>query len=244
VVAAATLAVLVPLGLVATARLARRIVAVERHVATIARGRFGEQLADLGAVGEVARDDIGRLVAGVNHLSAALADLRTNLVAGERQRLLGQLAAGFAHELRNAVTGAQLAIDLHRRRCPSDDPRDESLAVATRQLAILEEEVRGLLALGRPGEAVTGPVDVAALVGEIRDLTGPRCVHAGVTLETEVLFLPLSASIHVAASLGIHHPPSRRSCTGICVIIIPDRPVILGRKLKNARKNPGQRSKK
>lgn len=186
VVAAATLAVLVPLGLVATARLARRIVAVERHVATIARGRFGEQLADLGAVGEVAPDDIGRLVAGVNHLSAALADLRTNLVAGERQRLLGQLAAGFAHELRNAVTGAQLAIDLHRRRCPSDDPRDESLAVATRQLAILEEEVRGLLALGRPGEAVTGPVDVAALVGEIRDLTGPRCVHAGVTLETDL----------------------------------------------------------
>jgi signal transduction histidine kinase len=186
-VATATLAVLVPLGLVATARLARRIVAVERHVATIAAGRFGEKLADAAAVGQAAHDDIGRLVAGVNHLSGALAELRTNLVAGERQRLLGQLAAGFAHELRNAVTGARLAIDLHQRRCPAAaDGPDESLAVATRQLDILEEEVRGLLALGRPGETATGPVDVAALVAEVKDLAGPRSEHAGVRLETDL----------------------------------------------------------
>lgn len=186
-VAAATLAVLVPLGLVATARLAGRIMAVERHVASIAAGRFGEKLADTAAVGRAAHDDIGRLVAGVNHLSGALAELRTKLVAGERQRLLGQLAAGFAHELRNAVTGARLAIDLHRRRCPAAaDAHDESLAVATRQLDVLEEEVRGLLALGRPGEAATGPVDVAALVAEVRNLTGPRSEHAGVTLETKL----------------------------------------------------------
>jgi hypothetical protein len=108
-------------------------------------------------------------------------------VAGERQRLLGQLAAGFAHELRNAVTGARLAIDLHRRRCPTAaDGPDESLAVATRQLDILEEEVRGLLALGRPGETATGPVDVAALVAEVKDLAGPRSEHAGVKLETDL----------------------------------------------------------
>lgn len=184
-VAAATLGVLVPLGLVATARLARRIVAVERHVATIAAGRFGDQLADAAAVGQAAHDDIGQLVAGVNHLSGTLAELRTKLVAGERQRLLGQLAAGFAHELRNAVTGARLAIDLHRRRCPVSHGDDESLTVATRQLDILEEEVRGLLALGRPGEAATGPVDVAALVAEVKDLAGPRSEHAGVRLEAD-----------------------------------------------------------
>jgi signal transduction histidine kinase len=185
-VAAATLAVLVPLGLVATARLARRIGAVERHVATIAAGRFGERLADTAAASAASPDEIGRLVAGVNHLSGALAELRTNLVAGERQRLLGQLAAGFAHELRNAVTGARLAIDLHRRRCAAPPAADESLAVATRQLDVLEEEVRGLLALGRPGEAAAGPVDVAALVAEVKDLAGPRSEHAGVRLEVEM----------------------------------------------------------
>jgi signal transduction histidine kinase len=190
-VAAATLAVLVPVGLVATARLARRIVAIERHVAHIAEGHFGARLT--AAAGRASGDDdIGRLVAGVNDLSTTLAELRTSLAAGERQRLLGQLAAGFAHELRNAITGARLAIDLHRRRCPGSNAglADDSLTVATRQLAILEEEVRGLLALGQPGlsghHAAPEPLDLAAVVAEVRDLIGPRAEHAGVTVACDV----------------------------------------------------------
>lgn len=191
VVAAATLAVLVPVGFVATTRLARRIGAVERHVADIAQGQFGARLAD-AAGQEADGDDIGRLVAGVNDLSTTLAELRTSLAAAERQRLLGQLAAGFAHELRNAITGARLAIDLHRRRCPGGNagPADDSLTVATRQLAILEEEVRGLLALGQPGRSghhvAAEPFDLAAVVAEVRDLIGPRAEHGGVTLACDV----------------------------------------------------------
>jgi signal transduction histidine kinase len=183
-VAAATLAVLVPLGVRATQRLARRIGAVEQRVGRIAQGEFGERTgAPPSAAGG---DELGRLEAGVDRMSRRLAELRESLVAGERQRLLGQLAAGFAHELRNAVTGARLAIDLHRRRCPGaggPDP-DGSLGVATKQLDILEEEVRGLLALGRPAAtAAAAPLDVDGLLEEVRDLTAPRCSHAGVRLE-------------------------------------------------------------
>jgi signal transduction histidine kinase len=119
-------------------------------------------------------------------MSATLDSLRSTLVAGERQRLLGQLAAGFAHELRNAVTGAKLAIEVHRRRCPAGSGQtaaDDSLVVALRQLDILEEEVRGLLALGRPPEALPVPLEIDRLFAEIRELTGPRCDHAGVRLE-------------------------------------------------------------
>jgi signal transduction histidine kinase len=109
-VAAGTLAVLVPLGLRTTRRLAARITAVERHVARIADGEFGQTLAADHEPGT--NDEMSRLVEGVNHMSVQLGALRHSLVAGERQRLLGQLAAGFAHELRNAITGARLAIDL------------------------------------------------------------------------------------------------------------------------------------
>lgn len=117
----------------------------------------------------------------------ALTALRATLVAGERQRLLGQLAAGFAHELRNAVTGARLAIDLHRRRCDAHRPgaaaSDDSLAVANRQLDIVEAEVRGLLALGRPAQATVEPTDLDQLVADACDLNAARSSHAGVTLE-------------------------------------------------------------
>lgn len=196
-VAAGTLAVLVPLGLRTTGRLAARITAVERHVARIAEGEFGHTLVashDDPAAG----DEISRLVDGVNHMSLQLEQLRGSLVSGERQRLLGQLAAGFAHELRNAVTGARLAIDLHRRRCPaavgSASP-DDSLTVAARQLDILEEEVRGLLALAKAPahqKQPPEPVSIDRLLAEVRDLTAPRCDHAGVRMHCQ---LPTSLSI-------------------------------------------------
>ena len=205
-VAAATLAVLVPLGLRTTRRLAARIGAVERHVARIAEGEFGHPLA---TGKDAADDEIGRLVNGVDHMSRQLEQLRGSLLAGERQRLLGQLAAGFAHELRNAVTGARLSIDVHRRRCPGaaaqDGTPDDSLGVAGRQLDILEEEVRGLLALAKPtepGVAAGGPaaepLSVDRLLTEVRDLTAPRCDHAGVRMRCDV---PTGLSI-----IGRHDP--------------------------------------
>jgi signal transduction histidine kinase len=178
-VAAVTLAVLVPLSLRTTGRLADRIAAIERHVGRIAGGDFGHRLP---AAETADAAEVGRLAAGVDRMSATLDTLRSELVAGERQRLLGQLAAGFAHELRNAVTGAKLAIDLHRRRCPAGSA-DDSLPVASRQLDILEEEVRGLLALGRQPQAAPEPLAVDALLAEVRDLTAPRCQHAGVRVE-------------------------------------------------------------
>jgi signal transduction histidine kinase len=196
-VAAGTLAVLVPLGLRTTGRLAARITAVERHVARIAEGEFGHTLVASHA-DPAAGDEISRLVDGVNHMSLQLEQLRGSLVAGERQRLLGQLAAGFAHELRNAVTGARLAIDLHRRRCPAgvgNTPPDDSLTVAARQLDILEEEVRGLLALAKAPahqKQPPEPVSVDRLLTEVRDLTAPRCDHAGVRMHCQ---LPTNLSI-------------------------------------------------
>jgi signal transduction histidine kinase len=200
-VGVATLAVLVPLGLTATTRLSHQITTIERHVARIAGGDFGATLVAVEG-GPQAAAEVERLARGVDSLSTTLAALRSSLVAGERQRLLGQLAAGFAHELRNAITGARLAIDLHRRRCHAtcapDATRtalhgdaaaattssdDDSLAVAIHQLDIVTAEIRGLLALGRPDTSAPVAVDVAALVARVGDLVGPRCGHAGVRLE-------------------------------------------------------------
>ncbi len=185
-VAASTLAFLIPATLAATGMLSRRIGAVERRVAAIAAGEFG---ARAGEPGEDAKrltidDEIGRLHHGVERMSEQLGQLRARLLAGERERLLGQLAAGFAHELRNAVTGARLAIDLHRSRC-SQVSADGSLGVAIKQLAVVEEEVRGLLALGKRTESVPEPLTVDNLFTEVADLVSPRCQHGGTTLEVE-----------------------------------------------------------
>jgi len=186
-VAAITLLFLIPATLAATGRLSRRIGAVERRVGAITAGEFGGGMAG-SAEDErsVAVDDeIGRLHHGVERMSGQLGLFRTRLLAGERERLLGQLAAGFAHELRNAVTGARLAIDLHRSRC-SQSSADGSLAVAIKQLAVVEEEVRGLLALGKRTESVPEPLSIDHLFTEVADLVSPRCQHGGTTLDVEM----------------------------------------------------------
>jgi signal transduction histidine kinase len=181
-VAAATLAVLVPLGLRMTSRIATRLGDIDRQVSQITAGDFGNVLSERFPGDEP--DEIARLVTGVNRMSQTLAGQRDSLLAGERQRLLGQMAAGFAHEVRNAVTGARLAIDLHRKRCHHDRDTgsgklDTSLDVAIRQLDVLEEEVQGLLMLGRPEEAAITTFSAAGLLQDVCDLVGPRCSHAG-----------------------------------------------------------------
>jgi signal transduction histidine kinase len=185
-VAAITLACLVPATLGATGRLSRRISVVERRVGAITVGEFGG--GDAGSADDersVAIDDeIGRLNRGVERMSGQLGQLRARLLAGERERLLGQLAAGFAHELRNAVTGARLAIDLHRSRCQASST-DGSLGVAIKQLAVVEEEVRGLLALGKRTESVPEPLTIDKVFTEVADLVSPRCQHGGTTLDVE-----------------------------------------------------------
>ena len=111
-----------------------------------------------------------------------LREMRAAARRSERSRLLAQLAAGLAHQLRNALTGARLSVQLHARRSPPG-PGDRTLEVALRQLAMTEEQVKGLLSLGRVEAGPPVPVDPGRLLDEVALLLEPTCEHAGVTLE-------------------------------------------------------------
>src|SRR5690606_29026081 len=84
-------------------------------------------------------DEFADLTAAANALSGQLGELQMTVRQTERVRLLAQLAGGLAHQLRNSATGARLAIQLHRKRCP--DEGGETLAVALRELELIEEQV-------------------------------------------------------------------------------------------------------
>jgi signal transduction histidine kinase len=95
--------------------------------------------------------------------------------------LLAQLAAGLAHQLRNALTGARLSVQLHEKRC--ELARGEpSMGVALRQLALVEEQVRGLLTLGRLESRPHVLSDLGRLVREATYLLQPTCEHSRVEL--------------------------------------------------------------
>ena len=160
-------------------RIGARLRRVQSQVARVAGGDFAG--FEPGGRG----DEIRELAVSVNQMCDQLRRMQQIIRQSERTRLMAQLAAGLAHQLRNSLTGARMSIQLHARRSPPR-PGDEALDVALRQLAMTEEQVKGLLALGRDQPRRLAPCDLGRLLAEVVALVGPSSRHAGVTLRADL----------------------------------------------------------
>ena len=81
----------------------------------------------------------------------------------ERMRTLAHLGGGIAHQLRNSATGCALAVDLHAEECPSG-AESSTLAVAKRQLRLMEEYLQRFLQLGKTSNlSAIGSLDVGGV---------------------------------------------------------------------------------
>jgi signal transduction histidine kinase len=170
-------------------RISRRINDVRSLLEEIAQGRFPET-SERDDVRERV-DEIDDLVASAGSLSRQLAELQHTIQHTERVRLLAQLAGGLAHQLRNAVTGARMAVQLHQQRCPLNSSStserfavesDDTLNVALRQLSLTEEQIRGLLSLSRQEVEPVQAASLSELIREIERLIVVQCEHFHVSL--------------------------------------------------------------
>lgn len=159
-------------------RLARLIRKVQEQLSQISTRHF-VQLEPAAPV-----DELFELQIAANRLSQRLVDLEGEIVRSERLRLLAQLAGGIAHHLRNAITGAKLAVQLHCRRCTSA-ASDGSLDIAERQLSLTEEQIKGLLTLGFRRETQQHG-DLAAITAEVDRLMSPIAKHVQVHLKSDL----------------------------------------------------------
>ncbi len=172
-----------------TAVLAHRFVQpihrLRHQAAAIARGDFQPV--------EVARrdDEIRDLAVSINRMSEQLGQYENQVRRHEQLRILGQLGAGMAHQLRNAAAGGRMAIELHRREC-SRGNASESLDVALRQLGLMETYLQRLLVFGQDPPVARESVALPALVADALALVRPACVHAGVELAFEPPAEPLA----------------------------------------------------
>jgi signal transduction histidine kinase len=163
------------LALAQAQRLGRRIQELERRTRLIARGDFSPMPLP-------ARDDeIRDLARSVNEMAEQLAKFQQKVEQTERLRLLGQVSGGLAHQLRNGLTGARLAVQLFLREA-GGAADTSALDVALRQLALLETHVKRFLDLGRSNPVQREPCALTALVSDAVDLLRPQCRHAGIEL--------------------------------------------------------------
>lgn len=146
------------------------------QVGEISAGRFA-------AVALPPRDDeIRELAAAINRLAQQLARYEQATRASERLRTLFTLGGGIAHQIRNAATGCRIALDLHQRDCPLADSNGhvEPLAVALRQLGLIETHIQRLLTLGRPPSVEKRAIDLTEVARQAIELVRPSALHLGV----------------------------------------------------------------
>ena len=167
----------VMLAMLVAGRLGRRIQALERRTRVIASGDFSPMTLPRR------NDELRDLSESVNQMAERLAQLQETVKQTERLRLLGQIGGGLAHQLRNGVTGARLAVQLHVRSCAGADA--EALDVALRQLSLVEANLKRFLDLGRADSKYREPCNVTDLVGEAVALLRPQCRHANTALRWE-----------------------------------------------------------
>lgn len=159
-------------------RISRRLRRVGRRVTLIAEGEAGP-VGDDGP-----RDEVADLAATVERMGNDLRRLLDESRRSERARILAQVGAGLAHQLRNALTGARISLQLHARRSPACG-EEPALGVALRQLDLTEAQVRTLLSLGREPDVREGTSDLVAVAGEVAALVGPAFEHAGTALNLQ-----------------------------------------------------------
>ncbi len=150
----------------------------------------------------VRNDELRDLTHSINRMVEQLTRYELQVRRNERLKTLGQLGAGLAHQLRNWLTGARMALQWHARECPLGE-HAESTDMALRQLGLMESYLQRFLTLGagrgeavRPAEQLE--VSMIPLVEDVLSLIRPRGRHVGVELQ----WSPPSSLITVRGDRG------------------------------------------
>jgi len=147
------------------------------------RARLGRLAEGDFTPGDVPKrnDELQDLATSVNELARQLDELRKAIVRAERLSVLGRLSGGLAHNLRNDVAGALMAVQMHQRHCHMVD--QESLDVALRQLSLTEEHLKRFLSAGQPEEPRRSRFDPREVGAELLALLAPMARHRRIDLK-------------------------------------------------------------
>ncbi|MEX0794638.1 MAG: HAMP domain-containing sensor histidine kinase [Pirellulaceae bacterium] len=129
-------------------------------------------------------DELRDLAESINRMGTRLRDYEARVRGLERVKVLGQVGAGYAHQIRNAITGARMALGIHRTECSIPDC--ESLQVAEHQLELVEHFLQSTLRYGVHDPAGASTVKVDDWIDGAIRLVKPGMMHHHVSLKIDV----------------------------------------------------------
>jgi signal transduction histidine kinase len=171
----------IALTILVAQRFTSRIQEMERRTRLIAGGDFSPMPLPKRS------DELRDLAQSINDMAEKLARFQETVRQNERLRLLGQVSGGLAHQLRNGVAGARLAVQLHAREMNGQGD-SETLKVALRQLSLVEMHLKRFLDLGRADGLRRERCSLSSLVDDTVTLLWPQCRHTGIDLQWQAPF--------------------------------------------------------
>jgi signal transduction histidine kinase len=180
-------AVVRPLAAVAVAGLA--LVAALAVLTAQAVARPIERLAATARA--LPKGDVAPVGGGpeLDHLVEAMNRMLAEVRRSERLGVMGQMAAGVAHEIRNPLSSMKMTVQMLRESAADRDPYDLLL----REIERLELTAAELAGASQPLRKE--PARVEAVVEEVLALMARRLEHLGVKVEKR--FSPVEAAIDV-----------------------------------------------
>ena len=170
-----TIIALSSITLVLTSRLVGRIAKLHHQVEAVALGNFQSTVSDDGC------DELGRLSHAVDSMARQLDQLWKRIHRQQSEKLLHQIAGGMAHQLRNSLTGARMAVELHANDCPHAE--DEGVQIAIRQIESAEDYVRRLLLVAAGQQDVDRPASVLSCWQDVRSSLSPIAKHLRIAID-------------------------------------------------------------
>jgi len=132
------------------------------------------------------RDAAATLEAKIEARTAELRKIQGALVLSNRQAAMGQTAGAIAHELKNALNGLGLAIDL---LTSGDVPREAAETIRTQvreEVARLRDISDNLNLFGGAPHLAMTPTDLHAIIDRTLFLLGPLLTHARVEVHRDL----------------------------------------------------------
>ncbi len=114
------------------------------------------------------------IVQVINRQKAELIRAREKLVQSENLALIGELAAGVAHEINNPIGIISAYSEFLNRNSNPDDPRKPDFEAINKEAQRCEAIVKELLTYARPSAHDIVPIDMARLNDEVLEFAAKR----------------------------------------------------------------------
>ena len=176
---ALTLILALALAAVGGGRVVKPLTELTRAIGSVSQGNLSSL-----RVAVRSEDEVGSLARAFNEMAEELEQAQSDLVEAVQYALVGEIAAGVAHEVRTSLGVMRSSTQILERSLPRDaDPQAVELAQLIREeIDRLGGVVDDLLELGRPRAPHLEAIDLSLPVRRAVDIVEPRAAEKRVRL--------------------------------------------------------------